>query len=100
MGMDRDLRLLCEVCTQTPRERSQRQRVTFFFPTLAGVMDRYDSLWLKSWIRTLPKRITDSDPMAVALFREYNQIRMTSFTNLSDKEMKDLLERARTRDRR
>ena len=61
-------------------------------PALAGVMDRYDSLWLTNWIRNSSKMIAEGDPMAVALFREYNQIQMTSFTGFSDKEMKDLLE--------
>ncbi|HEY0653669.1 MAG TPA: hypothetical protein VGD65_11105 [Chryseosolibacter sp.] len=48
--------------------------------------------WLTSWIRNSSKMIAEGDPMAVALFREYNQVQMTSFTTLSDKEMKDLLE--------
>jgi mono/diheme cytochrome c family protein len=61
-------------------------------PALAGAIYRYDSLWLTKWIRNSSKMIAEGDPMAVALFREYNQIQMTSFTALSDEEMKDLLE--------
>lgn len=61
-------------------------------PALAGATERYDSLWLTNWIRNSSKMIAEGDPMAVALFREYNQIQITSFTGFTDKEMKDLLE--------
>ena len=61
-------------------------------PALAGVTERYDSLWLTNWIRNSSKMIAEGDPVAVALFREYNQIQMTSFTAFSDKDVKDLID--------
>ena len=61
-------------------------------PALGGVMYRQDSLWLVQWIRNSSKMIADGDPMAVALFEEYNKLQMTSFTSLSDEDMKNLLE--------
>jgi mono/diheme cytochrome c family protein len=61
-------------------------------PALAGATDRYDSVWLTAWIRNSSKMIADGDPMAVALFKEYNKTQMTSFTSFTDQEMKDLLD--------
>jgi mono/diheme cytochrome c family protein len=59
-------------------------------PALGGVMDRYDSIWLVGWIKNSSNMIADGDPMAVALFNEYNKTQMTSFTSLTDEQMKDL----------
>ncbi|HEY0740869.1 MAG TPA: cytochrome c [Chryseosolibacter sp.] len=61
-------------------------------PALAGAMERYDSVWLVSWIRNSAKMIADGDPQAVALFNEYNRIQMTSFTSLTDEDLKNLFE--------
>lgn len=61
-------------------------------PALAGAVERYDSLWLTNWIRNSSKMIADGDPLAVALFREYNETQMTSFTSFTDEEMKLLME--------
>jgi cytochrome c2 len=60
-------------------------------PALAGVTERHDSLWLVSWIKNSSKMIADGDPMAVALFKEYNNVQMTSFTSLTDEDLKNLL---------
>jgi mono/diheme cytochrome c family protein len=60
-------------------------------PALAGATYRYDSLWLVSWIRNSSKMIAEGDPMAVALFEEYNKTQMTSFTSFTDEEMRDLM---------
>jgi mono/diheme cytochrome c family protein len=61
-------------------------------PALAGVTDRYDSMWLAAWIRNSSKMIAEGDPRAVAIFNEYNQVQMTSFTSLTDEELKNLLD--------
>jgi mono/diheme cytochrome c family protein len=61
-------------------------------PALAGAVDRYDSVWLVNWIRNSSKMIAEGDPMAVALFNEYNKTQMTSFTSFTDQQMKDLLD--------
>lgn len=61
-------------------------------PPLAGVLERRDSLWVISMIRNSARLIASGDPTAVKLFREYNGIQMTSFTSLSDEELRNLLE--------
>lgn len=61
-------------------------------PPLAGVFDRRDSLWVIKMIRNSSQLIASGDPTAMKLFREYNGTQMTSFTSLSDEDLKTLLE--------
>ena len=61
-------------------------------PALAGVLERRDSLWVTRMIRNSAQLIASGDPTAVKLFREYNGTQMTSFTSLSDEELRNLLE--------
>jgi mono/diheme cytochrome c family protein len=61
-------------------------------PPLAGVFERRDSLWVTRMIRNSAQLIASGDPTAVKLFREYNGTQMTSFTTLSDEELRQLLE--------
>jgi mono/diheme cytochrome c family protein len=61
-------------------------------PALAGVLERRDSLWVVKMIRNSAQLIASGDPTAVKLFREYNGTQMTSFTTLSDEELRNLLE--------
>lgn len=61
-------------------------------PALAGVLERRDSLWVIRMIRNSSQLIASGDPTAIKLFQEYNRIQMTSFTSLSDEELKTLLE--------
>jgi mono/diheme cytochrome c family protein len=61
-------------------------------PALAGVLERRDSLWVVKMIRNSAQLIASGDPTAVQLFREYNGIQMTSFTSLSDEELRILIE--------
>jgi mono/diheme cytochrome c family protein len=61
-------------------------------PALAGVLERRDSLWVINMIRNSSQLIASGDPAAVELFREYNGTVMTSFTSLSNDDLKALLE--------
>lgn len=61
-------------------------------PALAGVLERRDSLWVIKMIRNSSQLIASGDPIASALFREYNGLQMTSFTSFSDEELRSLLE--------
>jgi cytochrome c2 len=61
-------------------------------PALAGVLERRDSLWVVRMIRNSSQLIASGDATAVKLFREYNGTQMTSFTLLSDEELRNLLE--------
>lgn len=69
-----------------------RIRQKLIGPALAGVLDRRDSLWVIKMIRNSSQLIASGDPTAIALFREYNNTQMTSFTSFSDEDLKSLLE--------
>jgi len=60
-------------------------------PALAGASERYDRQWLYSWIRNSSAVIASGDPIAVALFEEYNQSVMTAFPQLSDEDIDNIL---------
>ncbi len=60
-------------------------------PALAGASERYDREWLYSWIRNSSAMIAAGDPIAVALFEEYNQSVMTGFPQLSDQDIDNIL---------
>jgi mono/diheme cytochrome c family protein len=61
-------------------------------PALAGVLERRDSLWVVKMIRNSAQLIASGDPTAVQLFREYNGVQMTSFTSLSEAQLRILIE--------
>lgn len=61
-------------------------------PALAGVLERRDSLWVIKMIRNSSQLIASGDVTAMELFREYKGTQMTSFTSLSDEELRHLLE--------
>jgi mono/diheme cytochrome c family protein len=69
-------------------------------PALAGVLDRRDSLWVIKFIRNSSQLIASGDPVAVALFEEYNKTQMTSFTSFSDEDLRNLLEYLRLETKR
>ncbi|MDX5320937.1 MAG: c-type cytochrome, partial [Bacteroidota bacterium] len=60
-------------------------------PALAGVQERRQEAWLIQWIRNSTAMIKAGDPIAVKLFEENNKSVMTSFDNLGDEEIKDIL---------
>ncbi|MFT4644963.1 MAG: hypothetical protein ACI8ZX_001370 [Planctomycetota bacterium] len=58
-------------------------------PGLAGVTERREHEWLKSWIRSSTKLIASGDADAIALFEEF-KIPMADY-DLSDEDMESLL---------
>lgn len=58
-------------------------------PGLAGITEKRDHEWLKSWIRSSSKLIASGDADAVALFEEY-KIPMADY-DLSDEDMETLM---------
>jgi mono/diheme cytochrome c family protein len=60
-------------------------------PDLKGVTSRHPRAWLIAWIRSSETQIRLNDPVAVALFRKYEQQRMPDH-ELSDAQIGALLD--------
>ncbi len=60
-------------------------------PALAGVNERRQEAWLIKWIRNSQALIKSGDAVAVKLFEDNNKSIMTSFEQLGDDEIKDVL---------
>lgn len=60
-------------------------------PALRGVTDRNNAAWVKKWILNSQEVISSGDSYAVALFKEYNNSVMPSYTFLSDDDLNGLL---------
>jgi cytochrome c2 len=61
-------------------------------PSLWGISERRDSVWLKSFIRNSQFMIQNNDSTAIALYLEWNEQAMNSFENLSDQEINHILD--------
>lgn len=61
-------------------------------PALQGMTERHpDEEWLISWIRNSQQLIQDGDEVAVRLFEENNRMVMTSFLDLSDDQIRNII---------
>lgn len=60
-------------------------------PALAGVNERRQEVWLIKWIRNSQALIKSGDAIAVKLYEDNNKSVMTSFEQLGDEEIKDIL---------
>jgi len=60
-------------------------------PGLAGLSDRRSEEWSMKWIKNSAELIASGDEDAVAIFKEYNEIPMTNFVDLSDDDIKSVL---------
>ena len=60
-------------------------------PALAGMSERHSEEWLVKWIKNSQAMIASGDPAAVAIYEEYNKLAMTSFTDLSDDQIKGII---------
>lgn len=58
-------------------------------PDVAGVTRRRSDAWLSRWLKE-PEKMLETDPVAKAMLKEYNNIPMPN-QNLSDKEIKQYL---------
>lgn len=61
-------------------------------PALKGVNEKYDEAWLIKWIKNSQSLVKAGDAKAVKIYKEYNEMVMTSFENLSDAQVKSILE--------
>lgn len=60
-------------------------------PALRGMAQKYEKEWLYSWIRNSQALVQSGDPVAVALFNEWNQSVMQAFPLLSDTDLDNLV---------
>ena len=60
-------------------------------PALAGMSERHSEEWLVKWIHNSQALIASGDATAIALFEEYNKSVMTSFTDLSEDQIKNII---------
>lgn len=61
-------------------------------PGLGGIKDRRSEQWLISWIKDSQALIKSGDADAKAIYEEYNQVMMTPFSDLSDGDIKAMLD--------
>ena len=61
-------------------------------PALLGVTERRDQDWLIAWIKDSPGMIKSGDKLAIQVFEENNKLPMTANPQLSDQDIKDILE--------
>jgi mono/diheme cytochrome c family protein len=60
-------------------------------PALRGVASKYDTEWLYQWIRNSQGLVNSGDALAVKLFTENNNSVMTSFPQLTDEDIDNIL---------
>ena len=60
-------------------------------PALKGVSAKYDKEWLYSWIKNSTAMVKSGDAQAVAIYEEYNDSVMTSFPQLSNEDIDNII---------
>ena len=60
-------------------------------PPLKGVSDKHDAKWLKAWIKDNNALRASGDADAKQVFEENNKMPMTTFPQLSDKDIEDII---------
>jgi mono/diheme cytochrome c family protein len=60
-------------------------------PALKGVSSKYDKEWLYSWIKNSTAMVNSGDAQAVAIYEEYNGSVMTSFPQLSNTDIDNII---------
>ena len=60
-------------------------------PALQGVSAKYDKEWLYSWIKNSTALVKSGDAQAVAIYEEYNGSVMTSFPQLSNEDIDNII---------
>lgn len=60
-------------------------------PALKGIPETKDEAWLIKWVKNSQALIASGDADAVKIFEDNNKLVMTSFTDLSDDQIKSVL---------
>ncbi len=80
-------RTRCDIChTITGKELPNA-----LGPDLLGVSKRREMSWLLNWLRAPDQMLTDKDPIAMALFKQYDSLAMPNM-RLNRQEADDLVE--------
>jgi len=73
----------CASCHQLYKKRTG--------PALFQVGDKYDQEWLYSWIKNSTDMVKSGDAQAVKIFEEYNGSVMTSFPQLTNEDIDNII---------
>ena len=60
-------------------------------PALKGVSTKYDREWLYTWIKNSTAMVKSGDAQAVTIYEEYNGSVMTSFPQLSNEDIDNII---------
>ena len=60
-------------------------------PALRGVASKHDMAWIYKWVHNSSDMIKSGDPVAVKLFEENNKAVMTSFPQLSEGDIDNII---------
>ena len=60
-------------------------------PALRGVADKYEAAWLHKWVRNSSDLIKSGDAIAIKVFEENNKVVMSSFPQLSDGDIDNII---------
>lgn len=59
-------------------------------PDLLGVTDRRDRDWLVNWLKAPDKMLAEGDPLAIALYQQYNEVAMPNL-HLTLVDVRDII---------
>ncbi len=74
----------CAACHNTSDE-------TLVGPGLKNIKERRSFKWIVKWIHNPQKVLESDDKYANELFQKFNQTQMPAFSNLTEKDIKDIL---------
>ncbi|MGQ7946315.1 c-type cytochrome [Flavobacterium sp. WC2509] len=60
-------------------------------PALRGVSEKHEMAWIYKWVHNSADVIKSGDPVAVKLFEENNKVSMTSFPQLSEADIDNII---------
>jgi mono/diheme cytochrome c family protein len=60
-------------------------------PALRGVAGKYEMAWLYKWIKNSSELIKSGDPQAIKIYEEYNKSVMSSFPQLSNTDIDNII---------
>ena len=60
-------------------------------PALRGVANKYDAAWLYKWVKNSSDLIKSGDAKAVKVFEENNKVPMSSFPQLTDADIDNII---------
>ena len=79
----------CSSCHTIGVEEAAKTKLRPIGPDLLGVTWKRDRTWLTRWMKEPNKMLAEKEPLATALFAEYNKVAMPNM-GLNDKDIQDL----------